>query len=389
MIIDKSQLAGHEPEIATLKTQLLSCENEIGRKPFITAADLLGEGLVDWEAVKWGFRNDFRLFDPTLFRLHLQRKASLQAAVLDNILTFLTIGYLYTRDVRYFNEFLFFQERAPRSTKYYHLMLQLFFDNLNARHQHVFPLCDRKEMEAYLREAQKTIEHTRSKPLSTAFRLALLGHPAFFKKIYAHFLARGFDIRAYFIPVVANGRINLLQNRWIFWLLCLLRGVDFNFSRLDFSRRDPQISEVLKADKLDVGFQKLGFILRENLFESFKIGVINDHWAVLPYIRGRSGLEFSLLFGFPLVATAHVVKEDINGGDIVGFYRYDQLADQYTTLRQIRRHLRRESPYRAIDSMELLSRAKKPLLPNPVDKGLMFYSIHPALERFIEKHLLQ
>jgi len=230
----------------------------------------------------------------------------------------------------------------------------------------------------------------RDKKVDTSLRVGLLGSPTFFKRIRARLISHGFDVRCYFIPFHPNKKINLLlKNRIAFRLLCLVKGINFKFVRLDFRYKDSRIGELLKTDKLDIGFHKLGFIIKKNIIEPFNIGIINDHWAILPYIRGRSTIEYSLLFGIPVVATAHIVDEGVDSGDIICFHRYDNIQNTYSKIRQIRNHIRREREVRAIDSIEILSRTKGAVAHNRTEKGLMFYSMHPVLKEFIENHVLK
>ncbi len=61
----------------------------------------------------------------------------------------------------------------------------------------------------------------------------------------------------------------------------------------------------------------------------------------------------------------------------------------YSRIKEIRNHIRRERDFRAIDSIEILSRTKRPIAKNSPEKGLLFYSIHPLLVKFIEDKILK
>lgn len=149
------------------------------------------------------------------------------------------------------------------------------------------------------------------------------------------------------------------------------------------------IGEILKRDALDIGFHKLGFIIKSNIINAFKVGLINDHWAILPYIRGRSVIEYSLLFGVPVVATAHLVREEVDSGGIISVYQYSGVENKYSRVKQVRNHIRKERAFRAVDCIEVLAKTKRTLVENNIQKGLMFYSMHPRLISFIEDHILK
>ncbi|WDN87834.1 hypothetical protein BuS5_00802 [Desulfosarcina sp. BuS5] len=390
MVIAKNQLLGFEAETEELNWMLADVTSEVCNKYIPKFSDILDKKQIHWDEIKYLFKKDFRKFDKLLFNLHFKRNKNFSELQRERILIFLSIGYLNSKDVRYFNEFLHFYKKTDNNKKYWLLMVKTFFDNLTESNHHPFPLCDNQEIESFMHKIKNNIELSRNKKVDTSLRVGLLGSPTFFKKIRDHLISNGFDVRCYFIPYHTNRKINfLLKNRFLFRLLCLSKRINFRFLQLDFSYKDPRIGEQLKKDKLDIGFHKLGFIIKKNIIEQFKIGIINDHWAILPYIRGRSTIEYSLLFGIPVVATAHIVEEGVDSGDIVSFYRYDNVKNKYSKISQIRNHIRREMEFRAIDAIEILSRNKGPIAQNRPEKGLMFYSMHPLLKKFIENNVLK
>jgi hypothetical protein len=389
MVIDKAQLLGFETEIEELKQKIADISIETCSGYIVTISDIFDKNQVCWDEIKYLFIKDFRKFEELLFRLHFKRNAKLTKSQREIVVTFLSIGYYYSNDVRYFNEFLYFYKNSDNKKKYWLLMIKLFFENITENNHHIYPLCDNQEIENFMQETKNKIEFKRDKKLDTSQRIGLLGSPTFFKRIRAHLISQGFYVRCYFIPFHPNKKIDLLlKNRITFWLFCLVKRINFKYLRLDFGYKDRRIGELLKTDKLDIGFHKLGFILKKNIIEPFNLGIINDHWGILPYIRGRSTIEYSLLFGIPVVATSHIVEEGVDAGDIISFYRYDNVQNTYSKIRQIRKFIRREREARAIDSIEILSRTKGAVARNEPEKGLMFYSMHPLLKKFIEDYVL-
>ena len=71
-------------------------------------ASLLGDENIDWDRLKKSFETAPEEFDELLFKVHYKRNKLLPAEKRSGILNFLSIGYLSTDDVRYFNEFLWF-----------------------------------------------------------------------------------------------------------------------------------------------------------------------------------------------------------------------------------------------------------------------------------------
>lgn len=390
MVIDKKQLLGFEAEIDKLQKALIDINNHIYDVKIIEISDILEKKQINWDEIKLIFKDDFRKFDKLLFKLHFKRKATLSRFQLKKIVIFLTIGYLYSKDVRYFNEFLYFYKKTKNNKNYWLLMLNNFFDNLTKDNHHPYPLCDNYEIENFMQAIMIKIELAKNnKKIDTSQRIGLLGSPTFFKKIRTHLKSKNFDVRCYFIPFHPNPKINfLLKNSITFRFLCLAKRINFKFERLNYKYNDSRIGDRLKIDKIDIGFHKLGFIIKKNIIEPFRFGIINDHWGILPYIRGRSTIEYTLLFGIPLVATTHLVEEGVDSGGIVCFYRYDNLQNIHSKISQIRNQIRCEMVIRAIDSIEMLSMTKEPIAHNRPEKGLTFYSIHPFLKEFIENNVL-
>jgi hypothetical protein len=390
MILDKEQLSGHESEIDKLKKVLATATNEKYNGKPIEISDLIENKEVNWNAIKCLFANDFRYFENVFFKLHLKRNVTFSDLQRERIIIFLLIGYLNSRDIRYFNEFLYFYKEAADSRKFWLLMIKLFFDNLTEDNHHLYPLCDKTEIQEFLRKAENEIAFVTNKQIDVTQRVGLLGSPTFFKKIRSDLLSKGFDVRCYFIPFHPDRKIDfVLKNSIAFRLFCLFKGINFSFFKLDSNHTAPKIGEKLKADKLAIGFHKLGFIIKRNIIEVFSIGLINDHWAILPYVRGRSTIEYSILLNIPLVATAHFVEEEVDSGDIIKFYNYNDVLNVYSTINEIRNHFRRQRESRAVDSIEILSKTKKANVVNQREKGLTFYSMHPLLKKFIENNILK
>ena len=111
---------------------------------------------------------------------------------------------------------------------------------------------------------------------------------------------------------------------------------------------DKYFCDVVIIDTLN---KSLSDTIKENIIETLRTGLINDHWAILPFIRGRSTIEYSLLLGIPVVASTHIVEEEVDSGDIICLYKYDDFQKTCSTISQIRDHIRSEREYRAIDSI--------------------------------------
>ena len=87
--------------------------------------------------------------------------------------------------------------------------------------------------------------------------------------------------------------------------------------RLRLSRRaldDPKLIETIDDD---VGIHASSAIYRPALLERFTVGLLNAHIGLLPWYRGRSVLEWSLLNGDDQGVTVFLIDEGIDTGPIV------------------------------------------------------------------------
>ena len=58
-------------------------------------------------------------------------------------------------------------------------------------------------------------------------------------------------------------------------------------------------------------------IIRQPLWLIPSIGIINCHVALIPYFRGCSCLEWSILKDFPVGVTCHLVEKDVDAGPVL------------------------------------------------------------------------
>jgi hypothetical protein len=345
---------------------------------------------INWNNVKYNFNTNPKCYEKTLFDIHCKRDSSLNNVYLLNIICFLEIGYIFTSDIRYFNEFLYFYDRAECPENIRSTMLRVFFENLSGKNQHKFPNASHEKINQFINNAENDIKLNNGKVVNRELKIALLGSPTFFKKIRNELLFKKFNVINFFIPFHPNKKINfLLKNKLLFKVLCLIKGVNFKFTRLSFNYKSRLIGKILSKKRLDIGFHKLGFIIKKNIYNEFRLGLINDHWGLLPFVRGRSTIEYSLLLNIPLAATTHLITKDIDDGSIVKIYLYSNIDKKYSKVRQIKSYIKNQMPYRAVDSIESLSKIEFSTIENHSNDGLMFYSMHPLLVDYIDENILK
>lgn len=58
-------------------------------------------------------------------------------------------------------------------------------------------------------------------------------------------------------------------------------------------------------------------ILKHDIIDAFKLGVINFHPGIIPYARGLDALLWSIYHDIPLGVTAHLIDKQIDAGKIL------------------------------------------------------------------------
>lgn len=345
------------------------------------------------EGIKAAFQTNFRLYDNFLRKLHYKREQRFPREVRERILRFLTTGYLISSDVRYFNEFLWFNDYGDEEKfqRYFAANSVNFRNNLIDGGYHKFPLAGREEVADFAKSAGGGLEENGDqKNISRNARICLMGIPVAVKGLYKNLKKLGMEVQVVYIAHNRSCVKRLLISKKVLSsFLYALMGSTINYQIINEDYRSDRIYYDLKRENYDIGVQRQGnIIIKNNIIKSFALGILNNHIAVLPYVRGRSCVEYSVLFGFPIAATVHFIDEGIDTGDIINVYTYDLKGSRIKSIADIKNYLIRRGDQRMIDSINiLLSKSRLPY-KNIYDKGLQYYSIHKLLKSYINYHLI-
>lgn len=343
---------------------------------------IINSSFDQWNEVKSHFSKDFRYFDKLLFKIHFRRKKRLSDSERYNILYFLASGYYHARDVRYFNEFLFFYQPKRQFQELWNLARSIFFTNIHSN-KHVHPFLTEHEVTTFAHSVEKVIPLTNpSQPVS----IGLIGNPIFFKKIYDRLTELGYNVSVYLVKYHSNKKINTISHLPGLWSLLKSIRLIPSFTTLDHKAAQILSSDQTGTDKIMVGFHKLGFIIKNDILSMFTKGLLNDHWAILPFIRGRSTIEYSILLGFEIGCTLHLVTNRIDEGSIVDIYTYN--AQGITSIKKLKKRIRKDLSHRVVNALNKYISSGYKTIENNSDMGLTYYSIHPALSDYINSSIL-
>ncbi|MFT5735784.1 MAG: hypothetical protein ACI9SG_000115 [Maribacter sp.] len=300
--------------------------------------------------------------DDLLRKIHFRRaKQTLHVC----FASYLHQTFLKTKDIRFFNEFLWLSENKEHNT----MAMLDFKSQLDENGFYTF--CYEDDLKASLK-AEGEIK----KVVKADFEnntLCLIGSPFHF--VFAYKKLSSLGVRADVVNVRYNSsklQNLILNNKITSFLYRLIFGKE-NYFEIDI-RNKKELKAIKLPKKYDIGFHKLGFIIAQNLIDHFRKGLINDHWGALPLFKGRSTLEYSKLFGANLVVTNHLIKAEIDAGDILCFTPLNP--------KRLRRDIYIGLTDRIVRAMALL--ASDTILAVDNTKGKMFYEMHPCLLDYVK-----
>jgi hypothetical protein len=347
--------------------------------------DLFARDSKFWSGINVGFRCDARRYDSFLKKIRFSRQTNLAIEQRSQIRKFLGIGYIRTKDVRYFNEFLWFSSAEVISAG--HELVVEFKKNLNYGCFHTFPLADREVVRNFVSCFQT---ETTSRKVGESFRVGLLGSPCEFSGLARKLKRLGCGAKIYDIPYSPRPLIHFLKNRpFLAKLNFLLKGCTQSYQTLSLDESPFEVDRKLRKEQLDLGIHNLGFIIKKHFIEPFRLGIVNDHLGVLPFIRGRSTLEYSILYGFPLTATVHFIDEGIDTGKIVKIFDYTAAALSLGSLQSVRNFILQDRVARFLQVVLDLSANENLGVENIKDAGFQYFEMHPALLEYVEKICLK
>ncbi len=330
-----------------------------------TAKDILDNESPDWNSIRFQLHQSAAVFEKAFFSLHIKKKPTYTIAQKERAIRFFISAYLITSDIRYFNEYLWFSENGTTHNDYHEIAVAHFRSNCGKDGYHRIHPDELNETAQLLK--QNPLSKASSNP-DTKLKICLIGNPVFFGKIHRELEKAGFHVEQFFIPYHPNKYLRFVAgNPLLIKAAAVLKGNPYRFETLNYDPKDERIKTILDSRGFDIGFHKLNFIIRKNIIDSFRIALINDHWGMLPFLRGKSTIAWSVLLGFPVVPSLHFTEPGIDSGPIIGF---DSLNfDGIKTLGGIRTKIRETLSSRVIRAIRYLASPEFSPVKNDPLKG--------------------
>jgi len=240
-----------------------------------------------------------------LKKIHLKRfKSNLP----DYVVEFCQSKYLESNDVRFFNELLWLVDGNISCIKESVQKFELNFVNSIYKHDFNEGVID----------AESLINNpVIDKSVLKSVSVALIGNPIHFIIPYYYFLINGKRVDVINVQYHPNKRFNkFLSSRLVNLIFKIIFGA--SYKQVNITCKD-HVKSFKLPNQYDLGFHKLNFIIKENVLGCFKKGLINDHWGKLPFLKGRSTLLYTKLFGIEPAITNHLIDKNIDSGKIICF----------------------------------------------------------------------
>jgi hypothetical protein len=211
-------------------------------------------------------------------------------------------------------------------------------------------------------------------------RIAFIGIPYYFVKVVKYLKKNKINSTVIFINYHPNKilrwflHLNLLNK-----LICslLFPGTNIHYYKVS---SHIQLKDIVLNNSFDIGFHKIPGIIPENISGKFSDGLINDHWGLLPDLKGRSTILYSILLNAPVIISNHFIEKSIDAGNIVNYTKLD-IFKNWSFANKVNLHL--TFPHRVINSLCSYYHNNGPIAINSSRLGKVYYEIHPVLKRFI------
>jgi folate-dependent phosphoribosylglycinamide formyltransferase PurN len=130
-----------------------------------------------------------------------------------------------------------------------------------------------------------------------------------------------------------------------------------------------------------------GDILRKQVLDAPRLGIMNMHLGLLPEVRGMSTPEWSLLLNVPLGITIHLMDAGIDTGPILRRYEFRD-TDRCRTLADLRNRLIAFGIEKLAEVVIGLDRGILSVTPQPhIDSDRQFFVMHTLLRNHAQSLL--
>jgi len=296
-------------------------------------------------------------------------------------------------DIRFFNEFLFLMQK--KHDDLYRIGLEKFHNikhsNGTIQHPTLTNTFISNLKIKYSNFSNYRSENVYSNGIKQINRIALLGHPFGFRSIRKRITELGYECVSIHLPGLNPGNDKVFKipflKRFIMFsvfaniFFLLARFFPSNISIYYDKKQNNELGKKISYHSCDIALHRLYSIIRRPVIDAFKIGILNDHPGLLPYFRGMSTIEYSILYGFPIAGTVHIIDSGIDTGPILNVSTYELEAGD--TIKRVVDRVIMDKENRIFSAIEMIANGNYKTIQNNSDEGLLYYRIHPALRLYV------
>jgi len=159
----------------------------------------------------------------------------------------------------------------------------------------------------------------------------------------------------------------------------------YNIPYCNVKHNSSECIEVIKKNKLDLGVILGARILKQEVIDAFKVGIINMHPGILPANRGLDNIKWSVIKNLPIGVTSHFIDSRIDMGEKllseqIKIYRDDEFLDFCVRNQNLEQDI-------MIKSLKKIHDEHPNIRTSKLGKGFYHKSINPELERHLYEHV--
>ena len=144
-----------------------------------------------------------------------------------------------------------------------------------------------------------------------------------------------------------------------------------------------QFLKQIKPDLIILG--PSSSIIRPNILNIPKIGIINAHMGLLPQFRGMNALEWTLFHLRKACVTIHFVDAGLDTGDIINTYEFP--IENKSNVRDLRIVGRKKMAEQLAKSVENIQNGNYHRTKQIIEEGKQYFSMHNKLIDLVDLKL--
>ena len=143
--------------------------------------------------------------------------------------------------------------------------------------------------------------------------------------------------------------------------------------------------KIIKKNKLDLGIILGARILKQEVIDAFKLGIVNMHPGVLPENRGLDNIKWSVIKNLPIGVTSHFIDSRIDMGekllsDQIKIYEDDEFLDFCVRNQNLEQEV-------MIKTLDKISKEYPDIKTHKLGDGFYHKSVNPEIEKHLYEHV--